>query len=220
MPPPLRPERRDLRRRERALRRDGWSLVAGTDEAGAGPLAGPLVAAAVILPPRRHFAGVDDSKRLAPGARERLAREIERKAIALAVSVVPVRTVDRIGPLAASVLAMTRAVWALDPRPDYVLVDARPLPDLGIPHESPVGGDGRHLAIAAASIVAKVRRDAMMRALDRRWPGYGFARHMGYGTAEHLDALARLGPCPQHRRRWAPVRRAGQARLRFPPADR
>ncbi len=216
MPPPPPGSRRDLRRRERALRRDGYALVAGTDEAGAGPLAGPLVAAAVILPPGRRFDGVDDSKRLTAARRERLAELIERRALTAAVAILPARVVDRIGPLAASVAAMTRAVRSLDPQPDFVLVDARPLPALGIPHEAPVGGDGRHLAIAAASILAKVRRDAIMRALDGRYPGYGFARHMGYGTPEHLEALALLGPCPEHRRRWAPVREAGQARLRFP----
>ncbi|GAB4374255.1 MAG: hypothetical protein Kow0062_12090 [Acidobacteriota bacterium] len=212
MTPPSAP-RRDLRRRERELRREGFRRIAGTDEAGAGPLAGPLVAAAVILPAERRFVGLDDSKRLPPARRERLARAIEQHAVALAVAVVPAAVVDRIGPFAASVRAMTCAVLALDPCPDFVLADARRLPGLGIPHEAPVGGDGLHRCIAAASIVAKVRRDAMMRALDRCWPGYGFARHKGYGTPEHLAALARLGPCSQHRRRWAPVRAVVEPRL-------
>jgi ribonuclease HII len=198
--------RPDLRLRERALRKEGYVRIAGADEAGAGPLAGPLVAAAVILPPRVAFRGVDDSKALAPRERERADAHIRARALALAVEVVPARTVDEIGPYQASLRGMTCAVRRLRPAADYLLVDARRLPEIDLPQEWPVGGDGKHLAIAAASVLAKVHRDRLMVALDARFPGYGFAQHKGYATPAHLRALSRLGPCPEHRRRWAPVR--------------
>jgi ribonuclease HII len=198
--------RRDLRARERALRRAGYRRIAGADEAGAGPLAVPLVAAAVILPSDRRFPGIDDSKRLTEEQRERLAARILERAVAHAVAVVPAREVDEVGPYQASLRGMTRALAALDPRADYAIVDARRLPNLACPHEAPIRADGHHRCVAAASIVAKVTRDRIMLDLDARHPGYGFARHKGYATAEHRAALARLGPCEEHRRRYAPVR--------------
>lgn len=197
-----------LRRRERELRQFGFRRVAGADEAGAGPLAGPLVAAAVILPPRARLPGVDDSKKLTPRQRERWAALIRQRALAFAVVEVDAAEVDRSGPYQASIAGMTRAVLALDPAPDYLLTDARRLPDLALPQEAVIGGDRKHLCIAAASILAKVHRDGLMREFEDQFPGYGFARHKGYGTAAHLEALQRLGPCPQHRRSYSPVREA------------
>ncbi len=192
----------------RRLRRRGFVRVAGVDEVGMGPLAGPVVAAAVVLPDDLRLPGLDDSKQLAATERERLAREIRARAVAVAVAAASHREIDRLDIRRAGLLAMRRAVEALRPRPDHVLVDARELPELGIRQTPVVRGDAREAPIAAASIVAKVHRDALMRRLDRRHPGYGFARHMGYPTPEHLDALARLGPCAVHRRSFGPVARA------------
>lgn len=207
--PSREPETREsLRKRERDLRKLGYLHVAGADEAGAGPLAGPLVAAAVVLPPRVRFSGVDDSKKLTPRQREAWSKVIRARATAWAVVEVSAAEVDRFGPFQASILGMTRAVLALDPAPDYLLTDARRLPDLALPQEPVIGGDRKHLCIAAASILAKVHRDALMRDFDTRFPGYGFARHKGYGTPAHLEALQRLGPCPEHRKTYAPVRDA------------
>lgn len=181
-------------------------LVAGVDEAGRGPLAGPVVAAAVILDPARPVNGLDDSKRLAPAERERLAVQIRDRALAWSVGRAGVAEIDRLNILQATFLAMRRAVAALDPAPDYALVDGNRWPGLSCPGEPVVGGDGKVAAIAAASILAKTVRDAEMAALDRRYPGYGFAAHKGYPTPAHLEALRRLGPCPEHRRSFAPVR--------------
>jgi len=196
----------ELLRRERELRLEGYRSIAGTDEAGAGPLAGPLVAAAVVLRSGAGLVGVDDSKRLTALQRESLAEAIRQRAVSWAVAVVPAAEVDEVGPLVAAVRGMTRAVLALSPPADFVLIDARRLPDVPIPQQAVVGGDRRHLCIAAASILAKVHRDELMLDLDARYPGYGFAQHKGYGTSDHLAALASLGPSPEHRRRYAPVR--------------
>jgi ribonuclease HII len=194
-----------LFRRQRALA-GSEDLVAGVDESGVGPLAGPVVAAAVVLPPGARFAGLDDSKRVAPADRERLDLEIRAKAIALALGWASVEEVDRWNVYQASLVAMRRAVEALAIRPGLLLVDARRVPGVEIPQRAVVGGDGRVGSIAAASIVAKVYRDAWMRALDRRHPGYGFDHNAGYATPDHLEALARLGPSPVHRLSFAPVR--------------
>ncbi len=197
-------------RRERLIR-SGAQFVAGVDEVGVGPLAGPLVAAAVIFPREielEALRGLDDSKRLAPRAREALDREIRRQARAVCIAEISSDDVDRLNTLRSSLAAMRRAVDGLAPRPDHVLVDGRAIPELGVPQRALVHGDAEDATIAAASIVAKVHRDAWMRRLDDRYPGYGFRRHMGYGTPEHLAALARLGPCPAHRRSFAPVSRA------------
>jgi ribonuclease HII len=202
--------RRVLLRHERALWTQGLVHIAGVDEVGVGPLAGPLVAAAVILPHECEVRGIDDSKKLTAARREALRAEIEACAVAVGVGVVEVRDVERLNTYWASIEAMRRAVAALPVTPQQVLVDARHIPGLAMPQLALVKGDARSYSIAAASIVAKVVRDAMMTQLDDRYPAYGFARHMGYGTAEHLAALERHGPCPAHRRSFLPV---AQARL-------
>jgi ribonuclease HII len=175
------------------------------DEVGVGPLAGPVVAAAVILPDRVQLPGLDDSKRLTAEERERLDVAIRGQALAVCVAEVAASEVDRLNILRATLLAMRQAVQGLAQRPDHVLVDARTIPDLDCPQTPLIGGDARDASIAAASIVAKVYRDALMQRLDARFPGYGFAKHMGYATREHLRALDALGPCAQHRRSFAPV---------------
>jgi len=197
-------------RRERLLQ-SGVKFVAGVDEVGVGPLAGPLVAAAVIFRREVEFdalSGLDDSKRLTRKVREALDLEIRRQAAAVFVAEVSSADVDRLNPHRASLAAMKRAVSGLGLRPGHVLVDARTIPDLDVPQTALVHGDSLDASIAAASIVAKVYRDAWMCRLDDRYPGYGFSRHMGYGTPEHFAALDRLGPCPAHRRSFAPVSRA------------
>ncbi|MEN8183091.1 MAG: ribonuclease HII [Myxococcota bacterium] len=187
------------------LWRQGLRLVAGVDEVGMGPLAGPVVAAAVVLRDRPDLPGLDDSKRLSPAARARLARAIREQALALAIGSVSPVDIDRWNIYQAGLEAMRRAVQALSHVPDHVLVDGREVPRLGVPQTRIVGGDRSDGSIAAASIVAKVHRDGLMQGLERRYPGYGFARHKGYATREHLEALERLGPCPEHRRSFAPV---------------
>jgi len=183
----------------------GARRVAGVDEVGVGPLAGPVVAAAVVLPERPRLPGLDDSKRLPRETRERLAQEILAQAEGVGVAEVWVEEIDRRNIYQASLLAMQQAVEALDPGPDHVLVDARRIPGIDAAQTPIVGGDGLDASIAAASIVAKVHRDAIMARLDGEYPGYGFARHMGYATAEHLRALRRLGASPVHRRSFTPV---------------
>jgi ribonuclease HII len=194
-----------LFRLRRRLFAAGARFVAGVDEVGVGPLAGPVVAAAVILPPRTQLPGLDDSKRLSPAQRARLDAQIRAQALALCVAEASAEEVDRRGILRATLWAMQQAVAGLVRAPDHVLVDARTIPGLGCPQTPLVGGDARDGSIAAASIVAKVHRDALMQRLDARFPGYGFAKHMGYGTREHLLALGALGPCALHRRSFAPV---------------
>ncbi len=180
-------------------------IVAGVDEAGRGPLAGPVVAAAVVLDPARPIAGLADSKTLAPQRREALAGEIRARAWAWAIAQAEVDEIDRINILQASLLAMQRAVAGLKLEPELVLVDGNRAPALPCAVRTIVKGDVLEPAISAASILAKVTRDALMREMDCRYPGYGFARHKGYPTPEHLEALRRLGPCPLHRRSFAPV---------------
>ena len=191
--------------RQRRLVRDGARTVAGVDEVGVGPLAGPVVACAVVLPDRVDLPGLNDSKQLSAAARERLAAAIRSQALAVSVAAVPPDVVDRLNVYHAALEAMRRAVVGLETPPDHLLVDARSIPGIGVPQTPIVHGDAEDGCIAAASIVAKVDRDAMMCELDVRFPGYGFARHKGYGTAEHLAALRRLGPSPVHRRSFAPV---------------
>jgi ribonuclease HII len=188
-------------------------LVAGVDEAGRGPLAGPVVAAAVILPPRRAFAGLEDSKALAPAAREQLAVRIRAGALAWGLGWADPAEIDALNILEATLLAMRRALLALPVAPRHVRVDGNRAPSLaGLPFasgiETLVQGDRRDAAIAAASVLAKTWRDAWMVAAAARHPGYGFAAHKGYGTRVHLAALGRLGPCPLHRRSFSPVRLA------------
>ncbi len=189
----------------RALLRAGAQRVAGVDEVGMGPLAGPVVAAAVVLPDAVNLPGLNDSKRLTPAKRASLARAIREQALALAVAEIGPEEIDRLNIYRAGLLAMRRAVVQLSPPPDHVFVDARTLPELPCPQTALVHGDAREASIAAASVVAKVHRDTIMIEQERRFPGYGFDRHMGYGTEEHVAALRRLGPCALHRRSFAPV---------------
>jgi ribonuclease HII len=180
-------------------------LVCGVDEAGRGPLAGPVVAAAVILDPERPIAGLNDSKKLSEKRRDELAAAIRANALAWAVAEASVAEIDRLNILHATMLAMQRAVAGLAVRPERALIDGNRCPALAIAAEAVVKGDGKIAAIAAASILAKTVRDAGMRALDATFPQYGFARHMGYPTAAHCRALQELGPTPAHRRSFGPV---------------
>ena len=189
---------------ENALRRLGFNRVAGVDEVGRGCLAGPVVAAAVVLDPSAHVAGLANSKLVPPDEREVLAALIIGRATAWAVAVVDVAEIDRLNIHRASLLAMRQAVGALAPLPDAVLVAGFRIPDLAIPQRGIVKGDRRCAAIAAASIVAKVTRDRLMKDLHAQDPRYGFARHKGYATAEHLDAVARYGYSAVHRRSFRP----------------
>lgn len=180
--------------------------LAGVDEVGRGPLAGDVVAAAVILDPARPIAGLRDSKKLSPRRREELALVIRERALAWSVARATVAEIDELNILQASLLAMHRAVRALQPQPAYVLVDGNRLPRWEYASEPVVKGDDRVPAIAAASILAKVQRDQELVDLERQYPGYGFAAHKGYPTAAHLRALQTLGVTPVHRRSFAPVR--------------
>ena len=184
-----------------------WLRIAGIDEVGRGPLAGPVIAAAVILDPERPIAGLADSKQLSAPCRERLDEIIRRDALACALGRAEVEEIDRINILQASLLAMQRAVAALAVAPERALVDGLHCPVLACGVEAIVKGDRKVSAISAASIIAKVARDREMCDWERRFPGYGFDRHKGYPTSEHLRALMRLGPSPIHRRSFAPVRR-------------
>ena len=192
--------------------RQGWQRVAGCDEAGRGSLLGPLYAAAVILDPDTQIDGVDDSKKLSPEDRLELDAEIRAKALAFDIVAIAAAEVDELNVYEASRLAMVRALRALAPPPDYVLTDAMPLARHGdaeeftIPHRPIIHGDARAACIAAASILAKVARDRHLDELDRVYPQYGLAKNKGYGTREHLEALARYGPCPEHRKTYQPVK--------------
>ena len=198
-----RAERRRLKsmlEKERALWRRGTVRVAGVDEAGMGPLAGPVVAAAVIFEPGTEIRGVDDSKKLSSARRDELAGIIARAAVAMGIGEASVTEIDRLNIFHAGRLAMKRAVAGLRPAPELALVDGRRIPDLGFPQEACVGGDRRHFSIAGASILAKTHRDRLMMKLDRVYPEYGFARHKGYGTKQHRLAIEKHGRTPVHRR--------------------
>jgi ribonuclease HII len=197
---------RKLLRYENALWSTGILLVAGVDEAGMSPLAGPVAAAAVIFKPGSRIPGVDDSKKLDAASREMLAEEIKQTAAAWSVGFAEVSEIDTINIYWAGLLAMRRAVEGLSRSPQHVLVDARRIKDLPIPQQPIVKGDCKSLTIAAASILAKTARDALMHRLDAQHPGYGFAKHKGYPVEDHLAALRRLGASPIHRRSFAPVR--------------
>lgn len=197
---------RQLLRYETELWERGVELVAGVDEAGMAPLAGPVVAAACILPRDFRPAGIDDSKQLDAETRERLAVEIKRHAICWAIGLAAVEEIDRLNIYWAGILSLRRAVEGLSTRPQHLLIDARRIRDLDIPQQGIVHGDALSLTIAAASILAKTARDRMMAELDQRFPGYGLARHKGYPTPEHFDALRRLGASTIHRRSFGPVR--------------
>jgi len=189
---------------ERLLWSAGCIRVAGVDEVGMGPLAGPVVAAAVVFAPGRALSGVADSKQLTRLARERMAEKIRRRALGIGVGLVEPGEIDRLNIYQAGLKAMRLAVCALPVEPDHVVVDARHIPGLAIPQTRYGHGDAFVYSIAAASIVAKVHRDELMRRLDTEYPQYGFCRHVGYATREHLAALRRFGPSPLHRRSFAP----------------
>ncbi|MBZ0121769.1 MAG: ribonuclease HII [Sandaracinaceae bacterium] len=198
---------RQMLRYETELWESGIEHVAGVDEAGMSPLAGPVVAGAVILPRDMKIAHVDDSKKLDSKTRERLVVEIKERAIAWGVGIVEPEEIDRINIYRAGLLAMRRAVEALAQPPGALLIDARKLPEIPVPQQGIIKGDTLSLSIAAASIVAKTTRDAILIELDKRYPGYGFAKHKGYPVKEHYEALERLGACEVHRRSFGPVRK-------------
>jgi len=184
----------------------GVARVAGLDEAGRGPLAGPVAAAAVILPRGYNCPGLDDSKKLSAAKREDLYQRITGDPqVRWAAATADCGEIDRLNILRATHLAMRRAVELLNPPPDHCLIDGLPVPGFPLPHDAVVKGDGKSLSIAAASIIAKVTRDRIMLEIDREFPQFGFARHQGYGTKEHLEALRIHGPCRHHRRSFQPV---------------
>ena len=188
---------------ERVLWSSGIRHLAGVDEAGVGPLAGPVVAAAVVFPPGTEIADIDDSKRLDPETRAQLAVRIRETATGVGIGVASVAEIDSLNVYRAALLAMRRSVQDLPVRPQHVLVDARTIPDLDVPQNQFSKGDGINFSIAAASIIAKTHRDTMMEELHGRFPAYGFAAHKGYATAEHQEAIRRNGPCECHRRSYA-----------------
>ncbi|MGZ8366058.1 MAG: ribonuclease HII [Nitrospira sp.] len=193
---------------ERAARLCGYRRIAGIDEAGRGPLAGPVVAAAVVLPVRCRLSGIDDSKQLSEGERARLYAAILEHAVGMGIGSADVGEIDRLNILEATKLAMRRAIDQLAPPPDYLLIDAVTLPGIGIPERPIIKGDSLSLSIAAASIIAKVTRDRLMAQYHDMFPEYDFLSHKGYGTREHLQRLARHGPCSIHRRTFTPVHEA------------
>ena len=195
-----------LLRVERELWAAGLTRVAGVDEVGVGPLAGPVVAAAVIVSPDMKLRGVDDSKLLTAALREELAAKIQERALGVGIGVVEVADIDRLNIYHAALEAMRRAVEALPILPEHVVVDARQIPNVTVPQTPLIDGDARCYSVAAASIVAKVARDRLMRALHELYPQYGFRENMGYGTPRHLAAIDQYGPSPVHRRSFAPVR--------------
>ena len=201
---------RCTRQLESLALRQGHRFIAGCDEVGRGALLGPLYAAAVILDPTMSIPGIDDSKKLTAARRELLAEEIRSKALAWQVVAITAEEVDALNVYEASRQGMLRAVKALVPPPDFILTDAMPLreggQDFSIPHRAIIHGDTRSVSIAAASILAKVARDMHLAKLDGVFPQYGLAKNKGYGTRDHLTALARYGPCPEHRKSYQPVK--------------
>lgn len=191
---------------ERVLWRSGIESIAGVDEAGTGPLAGPVVAAAVVFPPHTELSGIDDSKRLDPEQRSQAEQVIRAAAVGIGVGVADVAEIDRLNIYQAALLAMQRALATLPAPPQHVLVDARNIPGVEIPQNCFNKGDGINFSIAAASIIAKTHRDGLMNELARTYPEYGFDRHKGYGTPEHQDAIRRLGPSPVHRMSFTFIR--------------
>ena len=201
---------------EHRLNDNGCRFVAGIDEVGRGPLAGPVMASAVIMPeqiPETWFGLIRDSKQMSAGQREFAYEQIHRNARAVGIGSCAPSEIDSIGIVPATRLAMTRALDDLDVTPDHLLIDAISLTDVDLPQTSIIRGDAISISIAAASIVAKVTRDRLMaESFAARYPGYGFASNKGYGTAEHMEALGKLGPCPIHRHSFAPVRAAASVR--------
>jgi ribonuclease HII len=197
---------RAMMRFEKEAAQEGFERVAGVDEAGRGPLAGPVVAAAVVL--SEPLAGLDDSKRLTPARRDSLFAALRQGEHSIGVCIIESGEIDRGGIQTANYAAMAGAAAQLAPSPDYLLVDGFSIPGCTIPHRRLIKGDRRSLSIAAASIIAKVTRDRIMVTLDGAYPEYGFAQHKGYGTADHLSAIERFGPCPAHRMSFAPMARS------------
>ncbi len=193
-----------LQHYETKARLKGHRLIAGVDEVGRGPLAGPVVAAAVILPDKPHLPDIDDSKKLTANKRRKLFSQIRQQALSIGVAAINERIIDKINILEATRLAMYRAISHLDPAPDYLLLDAISLPELTLSHQAITRGDSLSISIAAASIMAKVIRDELMCKLAERYPQYCFDKHKGYGTAIHLVALQKHGPCPIHRLSFNP----------------
>lgn len=191
---------------ERLLWKSGVRSIAGVDEVGMGPLAGPVIAAAVVFPAGTELVGIDDSKRLDAEQRLKMEAAIRGAAIAISIGTAEVGEIDSVNIYHAGLLAMRRAVEGLPLIPEHVLVDARTIPDLGIPQNAFNKGDGINFSIAAASIIAKTHRDRLMGELERQYPGYGFAHHKGYSTPEHQQAIRELGPCPVHRLSFAFIR--------------
>lgn len=185
---------------EKELIQKGYACVAGVDEAGRGPLAGPVFAAAVILPEGEIIEGINDSKKLSPKKRDELYDIIREKAVAVSSASVDEKTIDEINILNATYLAMQKAVAGLNPKPDFVLVDGNRAPELDIECDTLVKGDAKSISIAAASIVAKVERDRYIIEMAKKYPEYGFEKHKGYGTKEHCEAILKYGPSPIHRR--------------------
>jgi ribonuclease HII len=200
-------------RYERKLWRAGLPAIAGVDEAGVGPMAGPVVAAAVIFTPETFIKGVNDSKRVLPDRREDLFGRIRDTALAFGIGLASASEIDELNIFWATMAASERALLAMGRTPDHVLVDGRLIPELKLPQTKIVGGDRKSFCIAAASIIAKVTRDRIMAEYEAEFPGYGFAQHKGYCTADHFAALERLGPSPIHRRSFAPVWDAAQRKL-------
>lgn len=191
---------------ESKARSQGYRLIAGVDEAGRGPLAGPVVAAACILPKGLSIPGIDDSKKLSAEKREKIYAELQQNpSILSGVGVVEALIIDQVNILQATLHAMTAAILKLQEKPDYLLVDGNRLPPVKIPGKAVIKGDTLSQSIMAAAILAKVTRDKIMKEIDQKWPGYGFAVHKGYPTPQHLTALRLLGPCPEHRRSYGPV---------------
>jgi ribonuclease HII len=190
---------------ERRALEQGRSLVAGMDEAGRGPLAGPVVAACVVLDPDVPIIGLDDSKKLSAHKRELLFEQIKQKAIAWSIGIAGPRLIDNINILQATRRAMKDALKSIDAQVDYLLIDAVTLPGIDVMQKPLIEGESKSASIAAASIVAKVTRDQMMIDLDKKYPGYGFAAHKGYGTKDHIEAIKKLGPCKEHRYTFAKV---------------
>lgn len=190
-----------LLRNEKRLQKEGWIKIAGVDEAGRGPLAGPVVAAACILPAKVYFRGLNDSKQVKLEERERLFEDLTaHSGVKFGIGIEEVETIDRVNIFQASVLAMKKAIANLPEIPDYLLIDGKHLPVFDIPAEAIISGDAKSASIAAASILAKVTRDRIMVALDAKWPQYGFAKHKGYATLEHRKAIKKWGLSPIHRK--------------------
>jgi len=185
---------------------EGFELVAGVDEAGRGPLAGPVSVAAVILPRDLYLPKINDSKKISAKVREELFEEIQDKALAIGTALIDAQTIDRVNIYQATINGMYESIFMLKPQPQKVLIDAVKLDNLPMASESIIKGDARSASIAAASIIAKVTRDRLMDAYDKQYPEYGFAQHKGYGTAQHLEALKKYGPCPIHRMSFEPIR--------------